>query len=202
MGGQGAMWAMHAPGAVAWTSSNPAVASVDSTGLITAQAVGSAVISAVSSTVISTSAGALTTTAAVKVHGVSDTTAVALIERALAQNRISAEQALIYRVFASRGDARLPAEHDGAPQAAPSHLLMREVSGRLASLSQAGQDILLPFVVPPIYAQSWHAQQLGLSAGVGGGPGARARLPVRRQGRGRWLRAGMRAGGPSHCSST
>ena len=191
VGGQGAMWAMHAPGAVAWTSSNPAVASVDSTGLITAQAVGSAVISAVSSTVSSTSAGALTTTAAVKVHGVSDTTAVALIERALAQNRISAEQALIYRVFASRGDARLPAEYDGAPQAAPSHLLMREVSGRLASLSQVGQDILLPFVVPPIYAQSWHAQQLGLSAGVGAGQGQAAGAPARA----RALSAGGDTGG-------
>ena len=191
VGGQGAMWAMHAPGAVAWTSSNPAVASVDSTGLITAQAVGSAVISAVSRTVSSTSADALTTTAAVKVHGVSDTTAVALIERALAQNRISAEQALIYRVFASRGDARLPAEYDGAPQAAPSHLLMREVSGRLASLSQVGQDILLPFVVPPIYAQSWHAQQLGLSAGVGAGQGQAAGA----QARARALSAGGDTGG-------
>ena len=56
------------------------------------------------------------------------------------------------------GDARLPAELQGAPQAAPGHLLMREVSGRLASLSQAGQDTLLPFLLPPIDAESWHAQ--------------------------------------------
>lgn len=29
VGGQGAMWAMHAPGAVAWTSSNPAVQTLE-----------------------------------------------------------------------------------------------------------------------------------------------------------------------------
>ena len=56
------------------------------------------------------------------------------------------------------GDARLPAELQGAPQAAPGQLLMREVSGRLASLSQAGQDTLLPFLLPPVDAESWHAQ--------------------------------------------
>ena len=45
VGGQGAMSALQAPGAVTWASSNPAVASIDSAGLVTAQAVGSAVIS-------------------------------------------------------------------------------------------------------------------------------------------------------------
>ena len=169
VGGQGAMRALQASAPVSWSSSNPAVADVDSTGLVTARAAGSALIRA--------SVGAQTKTAAVTVHASSATTASALIEQALAQSRISAEQALIYRVYASFGDARLPAEFDGAPQVAPGHLLMREVSGRLASLSQAGQDTLLPFLLPPIYAESWHAQQLGQTAATG--QAATARAPMR-----------------------
>jgi len=155
VGGQGAMRALQASAAVSWSSSNPAVADVDSTGLVTARAAGSALIRA--------TVGAQSKTAAVTVHASSAATASALIDQALAASRITSEQALIYRVYASFNDARLPAEFDGAPQAAPGHLLMREVSGRLASLSQAGQDTLLPFLLPPIYAESWHAQQLGQS---------------------------------------
>ncbi len=162
------MRALQAPSALIWSSSNLAVAEVDGTGLVTARGAGSALISA--------TAGTHSASAAVTVHGSGDSTAVALIEQALAQNRISAEQALIYRVYASFGDARLPAEFDGAAQAAPSHLLMREVSGRLASLSQAGQDTLLPFVLPPIYAESWHAQQLGQGAGTGQAAAAPQRM--------------------------
>ena len=73
---------------------------------------------------------------------------------------------MIYRVYASFNDPRLPAAFDGAPATAPEHLLMREVAGRMAALSPAAQSILRPFLLPPIYAESWVAQQMGLTAGV------------------------------------
>jgi Bacterial Ig-like domain (group 2) len=109
--GQGAMRTLRASAAVSWSSSNPAVAEVDSTGLVTARTAGRALISA--------TVGAQTRTAAVAVHASNATTTADLIGQALVQNRISAEQALIYRVYASFGDSRLPAEFEGAPQAAP-----------------------------------------------------------------------------------
>lgn len=168
VGGDGALLILSPPGALTWSSSNPAVASVDATGRVSALAPGSAVISVTS--------GAQTTTAPVKVHGSTDATAGALIATALAQNRITAEQALMYRVLARFGDPRLPAEFDGAPQTSPEHLLMREVSGKLATLSEATQAVLMPFLLPPAYAESWYAQQPGAPAsGAAAGSAAAVR---------------------------
>jgi len=153
VGDDAALMVLQPSSTLLWSSSNPAVASVDSAGHVTALTKGSAVISATSGTAVSSSA--------IKVYASTDATHSALIAVALAQNRISAEQALMYRVFARFGDERLPAEFDGAPTSGADHMLMREVSGKLPTLSQAAQDALLPFLLPPIYAQSWYAQQLG-----------------------------------------
>ena len=155
-GGASKLLALQSPGALTWSSSAPAVASVDSEGLVTALGSGSAVISATSGTSVAS--------ASVTVFATTDATGSALIATALAQNRISAEQALMYRVFAMFGDPRLPAEFAGAPDGAPDHMLLRQVSGALPTLSQAGRDTLVPFLLPPIYAESWFAQQLGLPA--------------------------------------
>ena len=84
VGGQGAMRALQAPAVIAWSSSNPAVAEVDSTGLVTARGAGSALISA--------TAGAQSASASVTVHASTATTAVALIDQALAQSRITPER--------------------------------------------------------------------------------------------------------------
>ena len=155
-GGASKLLALQSPGALTWSSSDPAVASVDSEGLVTALAAGSAVISASSATSVAS--------ASVTVFASSAATRSALIASALAQNRISAEQALMYRVFAMFGDPRLPAEFAGAPDGAPDHQLLRQVSGALPTLSQPARDALVPFLLPPIYAESWFAQQLGLPA--------------------------------------
>src|SRR5688572_4069200 len=165
VGGSGALLALQAPGATAWSSSDPAVASVDAQGQVSALATGSAVISA--------SAGGLATSSTVKVFASAAATPSTLIAAALAQNRISVEQALTYRVFALFGDVRLPPEFDGAPDGEPDHMLMRQVSVALPTLSQAARDVLLPFVLPPIYAQSWYAVRLGAPAAAAA-PHARA----------------------------
>ena len=163
-------------GALVWTSSNPAVASVDADGKVTALAAGQATISA--------SVGAQSLSATVTVHGAAAAVPGALIAAALAQNAITAEQALSYRVFAFFGDPRLPAAYEGPPSALPDHQLLREVAGKLPTLSPATQDLLLPFLLPPIYQESWHAQQLAPAAAPGLAAGRmRALASALREGR-------------------
>ena len=120
-GDQGWLQPFGASASVTWTSSDPVVASVDAQGRVTALAAGS--------TTIRAQAGSQSAAAAVRVHAAGAATAGALIATALAQGSISAEQALIYRVYARFGDSRLPAAFDGAPATTSSHGLMREVAG-------------------------------------------------------------------------
>ena len=153
--GAGKLLALSAPGTLSWSSSDAAIASVDAEGKVSAVAAGNAVISAAS--------GTTTASAAVKVVAADAASSSALIDAALAQSRISAEQALTYRVFLLFGDARLPAEFGGGPDGVPDHALLRTVSAKLSTLSPATQDLLAPFLVPPIYAESWFAKRTGLA---------------------------------------
>ena len=154
------LMALRAPGTLVWASSEPTVASVDADGKVTALSAGSTVITATS--------GASVASTALKVYRTeganADATAESLIAQALALGRISAEQALTYRVFALFGDERLPVEFEGAPSATPSHGLLRELSSTVHMLTPATQEVLRPFLLPPMYAQSWWAQRLGLAA--------------------------------------
>ena len=156
----GALLALGAGAKLTWSSSDPAVATVDANGRVKGVARGSAVISA--------SAGTSVATSTLRVYRTTgadpDPTTESLIVQALAQHKIDAEQALTYRVFALFGDERLPTEFEGAPSVQPDHLLLREVSGRLPTLSAATQSVLRPFLLPPIYAGSWFAQKIGATA--------------------------------------
>ena len=149
------LFAPRAPAAVTWSSSNGAIATVDAAGNVQGIGRGSAVITA------TTSAGAASAAVGVfrTVGADRDPTSAKLIAAALAAGSIDAEQALLYRVWAAMGDARLPAAYDGAPDAAPDHMILRETSARMGSLSPATRDLLRPFFVPPIYAQSAFAQK-------------------------------------------
>ena len=151
----GLLVALGSAGPVVWSSSDPSVASVDAVGHVKAISKGSAVISAASGADIATATLTVYRTSGANPDPSSET----LIAQALAGGRITAEQALSYRVFALFGDPRLPAELDGAPSELADHLLMREVSGRLPTLSQTTQDMLRPFMIPPTYPESWFAQQ-------------------------------------------
>jgi len=156
IGGEGRLLALAPPGTLVWSSSDPALASVDTQGQVKALAEGSVTITARS--------GTSSSSAAVKVYAATAASGSALIDTALAQKRISAEQALMYQVFALLGDERLPAEFQGAPGAGPHHLLLRDLMTTVGSLSAATQDVLRPFLVPPIYADSWFAKRLGIKA--------------------------------------
>lgn len=156
LGGDGSVLAVQPPGALTWSSSNPAVVSVDAQGRVTALAEGSAVVTA--------TAGTASSASSVRVYAAAAPTGSALIATALSQGRISAEQSLMYQVFAVFGDERLPPEFDGAPDPAPNHLLLRQLMTTIGSLSPSAQDVLRPFLVPPIYADSWFAQRVGLTA--------------------------------------
>lgn len=159
IGGEGRLLVFDSPAAVRWTSSDPAVANVDAQGQVSAVAEGSAVITA--------TAGAASRSSTVKVYAATALSAPALIGAALADRRINAEQALAYRVFALFADERLPAEYQGAPSGGPQHALLRELMTTIGSLSPEVQAQLRPFLVPPIYAESWFAQRLGLKAAAG-----------------------------------
>ena len=158
-GGQSTLLALRSPGAVTWSSSDVNVASVDAQGLVTAITKGTATISA--------NAGANSASASLTVYNTTgatpDASSEALINQARAANTITAEQALTYRVFALFGDGRLPAQFEGAPSTGSDHLLLRELWTTVANLSPATQELLRPFLIPPIYANSWFAQRLGLT---------------------------------------
>ena len=152
------------------------MASVDADGHVTAQARGTAVITARSTTGASA-------TARVQVYLSSgtgaDATSSARIADALATRRIGDEDALVYRVFAAFGDERLPAEYAGAPDAVPDHALLRQVASRFAGLSQARQELLLPFLLPPMYSGSWLALQTGAAPAAAATGRARAQFLAR-----------------------
>ena len=96
-GDAGRLIAHQAPGAIAWWSSDPAVASVDADGQVTALAAGNATITAV--------AGAASAAARIAVYAPTAASSSTLIDAALAAGTIDAEQALTYGVFAPFTDA-------------------------------------------------------------------------------------------------
>lgn len=79
-----------------------------------------------------------------------------LIDKALRRGEIDAEMALIYKVYASFGDPRLPAAYQGQGDEMDT-ILMRQVAGQYDSLSSAAQTTLAPFFQPPVYLDSWYA---------------------------------------------
>jgi hypothetical protein len=163
---EGRLAAIGAGAAVSWTSSDPAVVQVDANGGIKALARGSATVTA--------NDGTKTSSATIKVWRTeganADPSAESLIAAALATGRISAEEALVFRVYALFGDERLPAVYDGAPDSRAA-VSLRHVSGQLSTLSPAAQDILRPFLIPPIYAESWFGRQIGLPTASSGQAG-------------------------------
>ncbi len=79
-----------------------------------------------------------------------------LIDRALARGEINEEAALIYQVFATLGDERLPARFRGDNSGIIDSDAVSEATRRFADLSPATRETLVPFLVPPVYAGSWY----------------------------------------------
>jgi hypothetical protein len=83
----------------------------------------------------------------------------ALIETALKNGKITAEQALTYQVFAAFADCRLPAEFHGDDSSAESTLILTEVAAKFDSLSSAAQATLAPFLLEPYAPGGWMQQR-------------------------------------------
>lgn len=157
LGGRTSALAFGNEAAVSWSSSDPSVATVDAAGIVNAVGAGRATITA--------SAAGKTASTPVRVHdpaaAAANATSEALVAAALASGRIDAEQALVFRVFARFGDARLPPEYEGAP--GQDNSVLRELQRRLPGLSPSAQQTLGPFLRPPIYLDSWLGVQLGVA---------------------------------------
>lgn len=78
-----------------------------------------------------------------------------LIDRAVSEGRISADQGMLYKVFAIYDDPRLPSEMSGDDSAASDTLFMTEVAARYATLPVEVQQQVAPFLIPPFHQHSW-----------------------------------------------
>ncbi len=78
-----------------------------------------------------------------------------LIDAALARGEISAETALVYRVYVVFGDSRLPVHLRGDDRTVVDGDIIKAARTQYASLSPAAQAILAPYLIPPIYRGSW-----------------------------------------------
>jgi len=88
-----------------------------------------------------------------------------LIAQAIARGELSAEQGLIYKVFAQFSDARLPVKYVGAGTGRSGDLIMEDVAIQAATLSASAKQILTPFFVPPNDSRSWYyLQRMGPAA--------------------------------------
>jgi hypothetical protein len=83
-----------------------------------------------------------------------------VIDAAVAKGLLDAEMGLVYKVYAVFGDPRLPAEYRGVDGEQIDSPIMVIAAQKYPTLSAATQALLLPFFIPPIYAQSWYASRL------------------------------------------
>ena len=85
-------------------------------------------------------------------------TTFGLIDGAVVKGEIDADTALLYKVYAFFDDPRLPRTYLGDPPETSEHAILLDVVGRWSTLSATAQQALQPFLVPPIYPESWFAQ--------------------------------------------
>ena len=78
-----------------------------------------------------------------------------LIDAALAAHEISEEQALVYKVYASFGDSRLPPQYKGDDSATDDSAATDQAAISFNSLSAQTQANLAPFLLTPSAPGSW-----------------------------------------------
>jgi hypothetical protein len=78
-----------------------------------------------------------------------------LIDDAEARGAITAETAMLYRVYALFGDTRLPQQYRGVDRNDKDSLYLFEVVEKFDTLSAGTQALLYPFLTPPAYTTSW-----------------------------------------------
>jgi hypothetical protein len=89
-----------------------------------------------------------------------------LIDKDIASGKLTAEQGLIYKVYALFSDNQLPPAYIGSGSIPDDgELVMRDVVEQAATLSAAAKQALTPFFVPPDDPRSWYYRKhLGSSS--------------------------------------
>ena len=82
-------------------------------------------------------------------------TSLDLIDQAVTDGELDSETALIYKTYAAFNDPRLPAEYAGDASGVVNPDFLWEATGNFDTLSPATQEILAPFLIPPMYSGSW-----------------------------------------------
>jgi hypothetical protein len=141
---------------VTWESSNPALVSIVG-DVATAVAAGTSTITARSGAVASN---------AVPVRVAAPSSSETLIIAALAAGTIDAQTALKYRVFAVYGDSRLPFDYLGNQTPRRENHLAFDLALAYPTLSAADQAELGPYMLPPIYADSWLGKRRAAARGA------------------------------------
>ena len=77
------------------------------------------------------------------------------IEEALEAGKIDTQTALVFKVFASFADSRLPSEYQGNDVYAEDDFLMPELAARVPTLSASNQAIVRPFLRTPRASDGW-----------------------------------------------
>ncbi|MBJ7332367.1 MAG: hypothetical protein JHC95_20905 [Solirubrobacteraceae bacterium] len=78
-----------------------------------------------------------------------------LIAADVKAGKLSAEKALVFRLFAEFGDHRLPAKYRGDAGAEHDETIAREASAAYATLSKTAKKQVFPFFLPPAAEGSW-----------------------------------------------
>jgi hypothetical protein len=102
--------------------------------------------------------GRIRVTAAVRPPA--DKSSTELIDAAVTSHTITAETGLMYEVFASFGDPRLPPEYRG--KGSPNDEILMTVAKRFGTLSARAKEALRPFFIPPMHLGSWWSRQNGV----------------------------------------
>ncbi len=89
-----------------------------------------------------------------------------LIDQALSRGEINAETALVYKVYATFADPRLPAKYRGNDSNQVHSDGVEEVAEKWNTLSAATRALLEPFTIPPAYTRSWANTGMGVQNGT------------------------------------
>ncbi len=90
-----------------------------------------------------------------------------LIDAAVARGELSAETGLVYKVYATFADPRLPAQYRGNDSNVTEAPWLRHAAARWPAFSPQTRAILAPFIQPPLYTNSWAGQGASVTATPG-----------------------------------
>jgi len=87
-------------------------------------------------------------------------TSLELIDRGVAEGTLTNEEGLVYKVFSTFGDTRLPAEYRGPDVKTPNATsILNEARARYDTLSETAKAEVYPFLLPAYVTNGWYDLQ-------------------------------------------